>query len=183
MDASEVDTPEPGSRDRAMLLGLWLLSVAVNFVLSGFELGIVVQDGQHADSTTQEISLMFAECSLVMFGVNALLFFTSLLDKVPSHLVIAVGSLIGVSGLALLGFHQSKEWMLIGISLTAAGTGLVLPVISFLAAVPSRGWLFCTLDQLGFGWLALPLVATLILILFRPPRSATTGPAVRVSSA
>ena len=208
VNAPKAATVEPGNRARASIVGLWLLSVTVNFVLSGFELGIILQGGQHADSTTQEIALMFAECSLVMLGVNAILFFTSLLDKVSSHLVIAVGSLIGVSGLALLGFHQSKEWMFIGISLTAAGTGLVLPVISFLAAGASRrslgatmgslaaaaglgqtlgssagGWLFGALAQLGFGWLALPLVATLILMLFRPPRWAETGPATRASAA
>ena len=128
-----------------------------------------------------------------MLGVNALLFFTSLLDKVSPRLVIAAGSLIGMSGLALLGFHQSSEWMFIGISLTSAGTGLVLPVILYLAAGASRrnlgatmgglaaaaglgqtfgaaagGWLFGALAQVGFGWLALPLAATLILLLFRP---------------
>jgi MFS family permease len=128
-----------------------------------------------------------------MLGVNALLFFTSLLDKVSPRLVIAAGSLIGVAGLALLGFHQSKDWMLVGVSLTSAGTGLVLPVISFLAAGTSHrrlgatmgslaaaaglgqtlgssagGWLFGAIAQLGFGWLALPMVGTLMVLLFRP---------------
>jgi MFS family permease len=184
---------EPGQQDRTGLMGLLLLSVAVNFVLSGFELGIVLQGSQHAGSTTQEIAMMFAECSLVMLGVNALLFFTSLLDKVSPRLVIAAGSLIGVAGLALLGFHQSKDWMLVGVSLTSAGTGLVLPVISFLAAGTSHrrlgatmgslaaaaglgqtlgssagGWLFGAIAQLGFGWLALPMVGTLMVLLFRP---------------
>jgi MFS family permease len=181
------------SRAHAGLVGLWLLSVAVNFVLSGFELGIVLQGSQHAGSTTQEIALMFAECSLVMLGVNAIIFFTSLLDKVSSRLVIAVGSLVGVCGLVLLGFHRSEEWMLVGISLTSAGTGLVLPVISFLAAGASQrslgatmgslaaaaglgqtlgassgGWLVGSAAPLGFGWLALPLLVILILLLFRP---------------
>jgi MFS family permease len=193
VDAPKAEAVAPDQRDSAGLVGLWLLSVAVNFVLAGFELGIVLQGSQHADSTTQEISLMFAECSLMMLGVNALLFFTSLLDKVSPRLVIAAGSLIGMSGLALLGFHQSSEWMYIGISLTSAGTGLVLPVILYLAAGASRrnlgatmgglaaaaglgqtfgsaagGWLFGALAQLGFGWLALPLAATLILLLVRP---------------
>ncbi len=187
-----VDAPKPalGDYDHSSLVGLLLLSVTVNFVLSGFELGIVVQGSQHVDTTPQEIALMFAECALVMIGVNAILFFTSLLSKVSPRLVIAAGSLIGVSGLALLGFHQSKEWMFIGISLTSAGTGLVLPVISFIAAGRSRrslgatmgnlaaaaglgqtlgsaagGWLFGALAQIGFGWLALPLVAMPILLL------------------
>jgi MFS family permease len=192
VDAPQAARIEPEESGRAGLIGLLLLSLTVNFVLSGFELGIVLQGSQHADSTPQEIALMFAECSLVMLVVNALLFFTSLLDKVSPCLLIAIGSLIGVSGLALLGFHESNQWMFIGISLTSAGTGLVLPVIAFLAAGTSHrnlgatmgwlaasaglgqtlgsaagGWLFSALAQLGFGWLALPLVAMLILLPFR----------------
>jgi MFS family permease len=198
-NATDIDSDH---RDRASLVGLWLLSLAVNFVLSAFELGIVLQGGQHADSTTQEIALMFAECSLVMLCVNGLLFFTSLLNKVSSRMVIAAGSLLGVSGLTLLGFHQSNEWMFIGVSLTSAGTGLVLPVISFLAAGASRrslgatigilasatglgqtlgssagGLLFVAWAQGAFGLLALPLAAMVIPLLFRPSWWASRDPA------
>lgn len=49
-------------------------------------------------------------------------------------MVIAAGSLIGLAGLALLAWHGTVEWMYVGVSVTSAGTGLVLPVLSFLAA-------------------------------------------------
>ena len=96
--------------------------------------------------------------------------------------------------------------MFVGISLTSAGTGLVLPVISFLAAGTSQrslgatmgslaaaagfgqtlgssagGWLFGAVAQLGFGWLALPMVGTLILLLFRPAWGAATTPFMQVN--
>jgi MFS family permease len=98
--------------------------------------------------------------------------------------------------------------MFVGISLTSAGTGLVLPVISFLAAGAARrnlgttmgwlaaaaglgqtlgsaagGWLFGALAQIGFGWLALPLVAMLILLLLRPSwwSAAATSPEASLS--
>ena len=191
--ASDTAKDEPDARDRVGILALWWLSVAVMFVLSGFELGIVLQGKQHANLSTQEIAMMFAECSLVMLGVNALLFFTSLLDKVSPRLIVAVGSAVGVAGLVMLALHRSNEWMYIGVSLTSAGTGLMLPVISFLAAGASRqrlgttmgslaaaagfgqtlgsaagGWLFGAIAQLAFGWLTLPLLATLILLSLRP---------------
>jgi hypothetical protein len=51
------------------------------FVLAGFELGIVLQGQRHPDLSSREVSLMFAECSLVMLGVNAVLFFTGLLER------------------------------------------------------------------------------------------------------
>ena len=182
---------------------LWWLSLAVNLVLSGFELGIVLQGREHAELTTQQVAIMFAECSLVMLGINALLFFTGLLDKLPPRLFVAAGSVLGMAGLTVLALHQTNEWMYIGVSLTSAGTGLVLPVIAFLAAGASLrtlgatmgglaaasalgqtvgsaagGWLFGAVARLSFGWLALPLLAILILLLLRPSwwRAAATVP-------
>ncbi len=192
-DASERDSTETDAPDRIGIVALWGLSGAVMFVLSGFELGIVLQGQQHANLSTQQIALMFAECSLVMLAVNAVLFFTSLLDKVPARVVIALGLLLGIAGLAIMALHRSDAWMYFGVSLTAAGIGLVLPVISFLAAGASRqklgvtmgglaaaagfgqtlgsvagGWLFGAQAQLSFAWLTLPLVITLFMLLARP---------------
>lgn len=175
------------------LAALWWLSVVVNLVLSGFELGIVLQGRQHAGLTTQQVAMMFAECSLVMLGINALLFFTGLLDKVPPRLFIAAGSVLGLAGLAVMALHQTNAGMYIGISLTSAGTGVILPVIAFLAAGASHrrlgatmgglaaagalgqtlgsaasGWLFGAVAQQSFAWLALPLLATLVVLLVRP---------------
>lgn len=59
--------------------------LAVNFVLACFELGIVLQGKQHAELSTEGVALMFAECALVMLGINAVLFFMALLDKVSSR--------------------------------------------------------------------------------------------------
>ena len=202
-EAPKRDTAESegGRDDRLAALG-WL-SLAVTFVLAGFEVGIVLQGKLHVDLSTQQVALMFAECSLVMLGINAVLFFTSILDTVPPRRLIAVGSLGGISGLAILASHHSHEWMYIGVSLTSAGTGLVLPVISFLAAgVPRRalgrtmgwlaavaalgqtlgsatgGWLFGALAQRAFGWLALPLSVVLILMLIQRQRWGTVRPMI-----
>ncbi len=175
------------------VVALWWHSAALMFVLSGFEIGIVLHGGQEANLSTQEIAMMFALCSLVMLGVNALLFFTALLDKVAPRLVMATGSIIGMSGLALLTLRQSTASMYLGVILTSAGTGLVIPVIAFLAAGAAQrslgvtmgglaasaalgqtlgsatgGWLFGAMVQRGFAWLSLPLLVTLILLLFRP---------------
>ena len=201
--ASDGDDAEAGTVVLAGFAALWWLSVAVNLVLSGFEIGIVLQGRQHAELSTQQVALMFAECSLVMLGINALLFFTALLDNVSPRLVVAVGSLLAMSGLSMLALHQANEWMYIGVSLTSAGTGLVLPVITFLSAGASHqklgatmgglaaagalgqvlgsgagGWLFGAVAQLSFAWLALPLMAILILLLLRPVwwRAAGTQP-------
>lgn len=188
-------------QERADVMDLLWLSGAIMFVLSGFELGIVLQGQEHPALSTQEIALMFAECSLVMLGIDALLFFTSLLDKAPPRVLIVAGLLLGMSGLAALAVHRADAWMYLGVSLVSAGTGLVLPVISFLAAGAARrklgvimgalaaaaglgqtvgsaagGWLFGTTAQLGFAWLMLPLALTLVLLLVRPSWCARAKP-------
>ena len=172
---------------------LWLLSGAVMFVLAGFELGIVLQAKQQSGLSSRQAALMLAECSLVMLGINGLLFFTGLLEKIPARWLMAAGLILATVGLGLLALHRSHVWMYVGVSLTAAGTGLVLPVISFLAAgaAPQKlgammgslaaaaafgqtlgssvgGWLLGALAQRAFGWLAVPLVAMFVLLFARP---------------
>ncbi len=171
---------------------LWL-SATVMFVLAGFELGIVLQGLQQAGQSSRQAAIMLAECSLVMLGVNALLFITSLLEKVSARVLIGAGLLLAVVGLAVLAVGRANGWMYLGVSLTSAGTGLVLPVIAYLAAGASAnklgttmgglaaaaglgqtlgsaagGWLFSTLAQLSFAWLTVPLLAMLLILLARP---------------
>jgi MFS family permease len=171
---------------------LWL-TATVMFVLSSFELGIVLQGQQESGQSSRQAAIMLAECSLVMLGVNALLFITSLLEKVAARILMGAGLLLAIIGLAVLAADRSDGWMYLGVSLTSAGTGLVLPVIAYLAAgaVPQRlgvvmggltaasglgqtlgsaagGWIFGELAHLSFGWLTLPLVLTMGLLLARP---------------
>ncbi|WP_082497948.1 MFS transporter [Pseudorhodoferax sp. Leaf267] len=171
---------------------LWL-SATVMFVLAGFELGIVLQGQHQAGQSSRQAAIMLAECSLVMLGINALLFVTSLLEKIAARVLISAGLLFAVAGLAILAASQADAWMYIGVSLTSAGTGLVLPVIAYSAAKSSPrrlgvvmgaltaaaglgqalgsaagGWLFGVVDHLSYGLLALPLLVVLGLLLARP---------------
>lgn len=172
---------------------LWWLSATVMFVLSGFELGIVLQGQQHIGLSSRDIAFMFVECSVVMLLVNGLLFFTSLLEKADPRVLASAGLLLATAGLAVLGQHRSEPWMYAAISMTAAGTGLVLPIVAFLAAGASRrtlgatmggvaaaaglgqtlgssagGWLFGAVGQQGFNWLIVPVVLTVGLLVARP---------------
>ena len=136
---------------------------------------------------------MFAECSIAMLLVNGFLFFTSLLEKVAPQLLIGVGLILAISGLTVLGQHQSQLAMFAGIGMMAAGIGLVIPVVSFLAAgaTPQTlgttmggltaaaglgqtlgssvgGWLFGEVGQHSFSWLIIPLAMLLALLVVRP---------------
>ncbi len=176
----------PAAYGGARLMSLWWVSGTVMFVLAGFELGIVLQGQQQAVLSARQAAMMLAECSLVMLGINAFLFFTGLLEKVPSRTLLAAGMILALAGLAVLTIHRSEVWMYLGVSLTAAGTGLILPVVAYLAAGASfnklgatmgglaaaaglgqtlgsafGGWLFGSFPQGGFGWLSIPLVVML----------------------
>lgn len=183
---------------------LWL-SATVMFVLAGFELGIVLQGQQQSGQSSQQAAIMLAECSLVMLGVNALLFITSLLEKMSARILIGAGLLLAIVGLAVLALDRSDAWMYLGVSLTSAGTGLVLPVIAYLAASSSPqklgaimggltaaaglgqtlgsaagGWLFGVLAHRSYALLALPLLVVFGLLLARPVRwssNASSSPA------
>lgn len=133
---------------------------------------------------------MFAECRLVMLGVNAVLFFTGLLERADPRRVLACGMVLGIAGLLMLARHGSEMWLYVGVSFTAAGTGLVLLTLAYLAAGTSArrlgiamgglaaaaglgqtlgsaatGWLFGAVMQSTFAWLSIPLAATLALLL------------------
>lgn len=190
-DAADQNDPAPSAVGRST--ALLCLSGAVMFVLAGFELGIVLQGQQHAGLSPRQVAMMFAGCSLVMLAVNALLFFTVLLEKVKARILIGAGLILAMIGLAVLAGHRSEAGMYLGVSLTSAGTGLVLPVIAYLAAGASPqklgavmgglaaaagfgqtlgstagGWLFGAIAQRTFGWLTVPLLVMLALIAARP---------------
>ena len=185
---------------------LWLLNGVVMFVLAGFELGIVLQGQRHPELTSREVSWMFAACSLVMLGVNAVLFFTGLLERADPRRMLAAGMVLGIAGLAVLARHGSETWMYVGVSFTAAGTGIVLPTVAYLAAGSARrrlgtamgglaaatgfgqtlgsavaGWLFGTDMQGSFAWLSIPLVVTLAFLLI-PRKWWPANPALLTAS-
>ncbi len=180
---------------------LWLNST-VMFVLAGFELGIVLQGQQQDAQSSRQAAIMLAECSLVMLGVNALLFITSLLERMSARVLMGAGLLLAVAGLAMLAVGRADAWMYLGVSLTSAGTGLVLPVIAYLAAGASPqklgvvmggltaaaglgqtlgsaagGWLFGVLAHRSYGLLTLPLLVMLGLLLARPSWWSRIAPA------
>lgn len=177
----------------AHTIALCWLNLTVMLVLGGFELGIVLQGLQHSDMTTRQVARMFAECSLAMLVVNAALFFTGLLEKVSSRALIGIGLVLASAGLAVMAWHSAENELYLGISLTSGGTGLVLPVIAYLAAGVSHrtlgltmgalaaaaglgqtlgsaitGAIFGEIGQGTFGLLILPLLVMLALLLVWP---------------
>ena len=164
------------SNNKGRMTALDGLNAAVMFVLAGFELGILLQGQQHPGVSAQEVSIMFAECSLVMLGVNALLFFTALLGKSPSTKAHGHRADSGHARACRVDaashrrrevrWHQSYRGRYrLGVAMgglaAAAGIGQTL-------GSSGGGWLFSAIEPRSFGWLAVPLMAMLMLLLLRP---------------
>ena len=106
---------------------------------------------------------------------------------------VRIGLVLATLGPVVLAWYRSDVRMYLSVSVTSAGTGLVLPVIAYLAANASRqklgatmgglaaaagfgqtlgsatdGWLFGAFAQRSFAWLTVPLVVMLVLLLARP---------------
>ena len=85
----------------------------------------------------------------LMLVVNATLFFTGLVKRIASRTLIGFGLVLASAGLAAMGWHSSENELYLGISLTSGGTGLVLPVIAYLAAGVSHRELGFTMGALA----------------------------------
>ena len=196
LPAKRYEFPDPSSQPEVTdghTVALCWLNATVMLVLAGFELGIVLQGLQHNNMTTRQVAWMFAECSLAMLVVNATLFFTGLLEKITSRTLIGVGLVLASAGLAVMAWHNAQNWLYLGISMASAGTGLVLPVIAYLAAGVSHRKLGFTMGALAaaaglgqtigaslagasFGWIGqgtfglmiLPFAVMFVLLLLRP---------------
>lgn len=171
---------------------LWWLGATVMFVIAGFEVATVLRGQDAGYVSPRGVALMLALCSAAMLAVNGVLFLTSLLEKAPARTLIALGLAIAMAGLATLAAASVTAWMYVAVGMTAAGTGLLLPVISYLAAGVEReklgvtmgvlaaaqalgqtlgslgtGWLYGFAGQSTFAWLLLPLTAIFIALPLR----------------
>lgn len=178
---------------RKHAIALWWLNATVMFVLAGFEVAFVVQGQRVGGMPSSHVAIMLAVCSLTMLGINALLFFTGLLRKIAPRTLMGIGLIGATAGLVMLAGRTTEAYMYWGISMAAAGIGLVLPVISYLSAStsPERlgatmgnlaaavalgqsigsavgGTLFAMFSQQSFYWLSLPLIAMILVLKTRP---------------
>jgi MFS family permease len=112
--------------------------LALNFStllgLGGFEVAVSLYGGQQLRLDPLQISLMFAECSIVMLVINGLLFLTPLSRWVRVRSVLIAGLATMIVGLVLLYRGGDYAWALAAVSLVAAGSGMAMPMITWSAA-------------------------------------------------
>jgi MFS family permease len=128
---------------------------AANFLalagLGAFEVMLPLRGGRALGLDPGTLALMFAECSAVMIAVQAVLFFTPVLARVPGRAVIAVGFTVMAIGAAGLAVARTESGMYAAIGLIAVSSGWLLPAIGYFASASAgaTGTLLGVLTGIG----------------------------------
>jgi MFS family permease len=128
---------------------------AANFLvlagLGAFEVMLPLRGERALGLDPGSLALMFAECSAVMIAVQAVLFFTPVLARVPGRAVIAVGFTVMAIGAAGLAVARTESGMYAAIGLIAVSSGWLLPAIGYFASASAgaTGTLLGVLTGIG----------------------------------
>lgn len=119
---------------RFPFFALLILNFSILLGLGGFEVAVALYGSQQLQLDPLRISLMFAECAIVMLLVNGILFLTPLwrLVAVRTVLVLSIAAMVG--GFILLYRSTGYGSVLAAVALIAAGSGMAMPTITYSAA-------------------------------------------------
>lgn len=134
--------PTARSRERATTRTIpgkhVLLLLALNFLvtlgLGAFEVALPLA-GRDVGLDPSAIGVLFAQCSLMMLAVQGMLFFAPFLTRERSRYLLGGGFVAMAAGFALLGGVGEFRWAVLAVGLIAGGSGLLLPVLTFIASL------------------------------------------------
>lgn len=140
-----------GSGDPSVWKYAPVVLLALNFAtllgLAGFEVAVALHGTQRLRLDPLQLGVMFAECSLVMLLVNGVLLLTPLRRRLPVRGTLLVGLATMVGGFLLLLRGHDYAWVLVGVGIVAAGSGVAIPMITWSVA-SAAGPLGTTMGQL-----------------------------------
>jgi DHA1 family multidrug resistance protein-like MFS transporter len=140
-DAQEV-------RSRTLLA----MNLVVTFGLGAMEASLPLFNAAAVTLDTERIASLFAECSLMMIAVQAWLFFAPPFERVRGSRLLLLGFAAMTLGFVLFAVAQSFGRLSLAVGLIAAGSGLLLPALGFIASTgirPKAGMLFGALTASG----------------------------------
>ncbi|MBI2715153.1 MAG: MFS transporter [Rhizobiales bacterium] len=116
--------------------GPWLVPklLALAFIVSAgvgvFEVGLALRGKQELGLTQYQIALMFTECSLVMFAVQAIVF-SPWVNPKTTRWFIAPALAVLAAGLFLVPRASDFTLMLVVIGAVAASAGILSPILTY----------------------------------------------------
>lgn len=116
--------------DRVVMLRLWTIAFVTAVAIGAFEVGLSLRGKQILGMDASRIGMMFAECSLVMFVVQALVF-SPLVRPERTRWLLTPGLAILAIGLVAVPFAGTSITMSIAVALVAASAGILSPIVTY----------------------------------------------------
>jgi len=121
---------------------LLILTFIVSAGIGVFEVGLALRGKQELGLTPYQIALMFTECSLVMFVMQAIVF-SPWFKPDMTRWLIAPALAVLAAGLFLVPRASDFTLMLVVIGAVAASAGILLPILTYwisAKAGSAQGW-------------------------------------------
>lgn len=116
--------------DRVAILRLWAIAFVTAVAIGAFEVGLSLRGKQALGLDASRIGMLFAECSLVMFVVQALVF-SPLFRPEWTRRFFTPGLAILAIGLFAVPFTKTSITMSIAVALVAASAGILSPIVTY----------------------------------------------------
>ena len=131
-----------GEKQGWLVARLLALTLIVSAGVGVFEVGLALRGKLELGLTTYQIALMFTECSVVMFVVQALVF-SPWFKPDMTRWLIAPGLLVLTAGLFRVPWASTFTGMLVAIGTVAASAGTLSPILTYwisAKAANAQGW-------------------------------------------
>lgn len=116
--------------ERTAIQRLWIIAFVTALAVGAFEVGPSLRGKQNLGLDSYQIGMMFAECSLVMFLVQALVFSPLVKPEVTRRFLTPGLALLAI-GLLLVPLTTSYISMSVTVALVAASAGILSPIVTY----------------------------------------------------
>lgn len=125
-------TPDAAQIERRAMLRLLAIALVTALAIGVFEVGLALR-GKVLGLDAAQIGIMFAECSLVMAVVQALVF-SPLIKPELTRWFVAPGLATLAIGLVIVSLVSTSVLMSVAVALVAASAGMLSPVVTYWAS-------------------------------------------------
>ena len=141
-DRSQETTGASVEKTAWLVPKLLILTFIVSAGIGVFEVGLALRGKQELGLTSYQIALMFTECSLVMFVMQAIVF-SPWFKPDTTRWLIAPALAVLAAGLFLVPRASDFTLMLVVIGAVAASAGILSPILTYwisAKAGSAQGW-------------------------------------------
>lgn len=122
---------------------LFILSFIVSAGVGIFEVGLALFGKKELGVTPSQIALMFSVCSLVMFAMQAIIFFSPWIKPNATRWFISPALAVLAAGLLVVPWIADFSLMLVVIGAVAASAGILSPILTYWISAKAgnaQGW-------------------------------------------